>query len=171
MKKTPDESKTDLYHLIANSFIKLPEPTGSCSAHAHTITMSLSCHLNLMNKLEYELNVRVSGSLESDEFHPSFLVRFVIWGGANGTNITCHGKWQRSVCVFGVGDLPALASRPELAANKFQLDFEPLALDCMEQLHYKRLAEQMTSLRAGVDPETVFDTSLYAKQQFAWNHL
>ena len=54
MKQTHDESKTN-YHLIANSFIKLPEPTDSCSAHAHIITMSLSCHLNLMNKLEYEL--------------------------------------------------------------------------------------------------------------------
>jgi hypothetical protein len=38
-----------------SSFIKLLEPTDSCSAHAHIITMLLSCHLHLMNKLEHKL--------------------------------------------------------------------------------------------------------------------
>ena len=66
-----------------------------------------------------------------------YLTRFVNWG--NGPfNWPCNRKRVRIVCVFGIGDLQLLARRPELFA-KFYLDYEPLALDCMEQLHYKKL--------------------------------
>jgi hypothetical protein len=34
--------------------------------------------------------------------------------------------------VFGVGDLPALVRRRELFVNKFDVHFDPLALDCLE---------------------------------------
>ena len=70
------------------------------------------------------------------------------------------------VCIFGVGDLPLLVSRPELYANKFYLDYEPLALDCMEQLFYSRLRKDV------LDGDSAdFDTSLYASQNFVRNHL
>ena len=51
---------------------------------------------------------------------------------ANWGEIPCHGKIVRGVCVFGVGDLPALVRRRELFANKFYVTYEPLALDCLE---------------------------------------
>jgi len=59
-----------------------------------------------------------------------------------------------------------LARRPELFANKFYIDFEPLAFDCIEQLHYQRLRDEV---RAGSAAQ--FDTSLYAAQDFVRNHL
>ena len=53
---------------------------------------------------------------------------------------TCHGEFIRSVCVFGVGDLPNLLSRKELFANKFYWNFQSLAVDCLEEwLHNKTL--------------------------------
>jgi len=70
------------------------------------------------------------------------------------------------VCIFGVGDLPLLASRPELFANKFYIDYEPLAFDCIEQLHYQRLRDEVLDGDAAQ-----FNTSFYAAQEFVWNHV
>ncbi|ESO83625.1 hypothetical protein LOTGIDRAFT_73453, partial [Lottia gigantea] len=41
-------------------------------------------------------------------------------------------NFKRSVCIFGMADLPILTIRPELFANKFHYEFEPLAYDCLE---------------------------------------
>ena len=45
----------------------------------------------------------------------------------------CGGKYVHYVCIFGVKDLPGLAVRPELFANKFYEDYQPVASDCMEE--------------------------------------
>ncbi|XP_048757689.2 beta-1,3-galactosyl-O-glycosyl-glycoprotein beta-1,6-N-acetylglucosaminyltransferase-like [Ostrea edulis] len=45
----------------------------------------------------------------------------------------CHGKYVRDICVFGLGDLNRLVSKRELFANKFHHDYQPLALQCMEE--------------------------------------
>ena len=59
---------------------------------------------------------------------------WVAWGGVD----KCHGMWRRGTCVFGVGDLPQLLPHHELFANKFYIDYEPLALQCLnEWLEYK----------------------------------
>jgi len=50
----------------------------------------------------------------------------------------CAGREVRGICVFAVGDLPWLAGRPELFANKFHLTYEYLGLDCLEELHRNR---------------------------------
>ena len=44
----------------------------------------------------------------------------------------CHGVLKRGVCVLGVGDLPDLLVRPEFFVNKFAIDYQPLALECLE---------------------------------------
>ena len=36
---------------------------------------------------------------------------------------------------MGVGDLKGITKSPALFVNKLHLDFEPLALDCMEEWH------------------------------------
>lgn len=83
-----------------------------------------------------------------------FLTRFKNWG-----DWPCRGKRVRSICVFGVGDLPMLASRNELFANKFHLTYHSLALDCAEELHFNRTREQYTSNKR-------FDSSWYSKLGF-----
>ena len=108
----------------------------------------------------------MAGTPETDNVKYSFLTRFKNWLYGRIFNWPCHGKRVSGICIFGVGDLPLLSSRPELFANKFYIDYEPLALDCMEQLHYRRLDMEV---RAGIAAE--FDTSLYAAQDFVWNHV
>ena len=45
----------------------------------------------------------------------------------------CQGKLIRSVCVYGLADLPWLESRPEIVANKFHEDIDSVVLDCLEE--------------------------------------
>ena len=85
----------------------------------------------------------------------TFTARATIWAPiANQINWSwknwdCQGKWVRAICIFGVGDLPWLAQRPELFANKFFQDFEWLAFDCMEELIHNRT---IASSRLTFDP-------------------
>lgn len=67
------------------------------------------------------------------------------------------------MCVLGIGDLPLLASRPELFANKFHLDFEPAALDCLEQLHYNRTYDEAVGIMT-------FNVSLYMELSYVKHH-
>ena len=57
-----------------------------------------------------------------------FLAVYVKWYPV----VACHGVWKRGVCVLGAGDLPDLLQRPEFFVNKFAIDFQPLALECLE---------------------------------------
>lgn len=54
----------------------------------------------------------------------------VIWAW---DKVKCQGKLIRSVCVYGLADLPWLKSRPEIAANKFYEDIDSVVLDCLEE--------------------------------------
>ena len=62
-----------------------------------------------------------------DQTHAS---KAVIW---EHDPVQCHGKFVRSICILNSGDLPWLRSRPEIAANKFYEDFDPVVLDCLEE--------------------------------------
>jgi len=106
------------------------------------------------------------GEAETDNSKYRFMTRFKNWGDGP-FDWPCHGKRVSMVCIFGVGDLPQLASRPELFANKFYIDYEPVTFDCIEQLHYQRLRDEVRGARNA----TEFDTSLYAAQEFVWNHV
>ncbi|XP_033758606.1 beta-1,3-galactosyl-O-glycosyl-glycoprotein beta-1,6-N-acetylglucosaminyltransferase-like [Pecten maximus] len=92
-----------------------------------------------------------------------FLTRFKNWGG-EPFDWPCHGKRVRMICIFGVEDLPLLAQRPELFVNKLYWDFEPFALDCMEELIYNRT-------RDGYLQTTKFDTTFYENLDFVKNQV
>ncbi|KAJ8310522.1 hypothetical protein KUTeg_012387 [Tegillarca granosa] len=81
------------------------------------------------------------GEPETDPFIKPFLTRFKNWG-TWPFDWKCYGKRVRMICVFGVEDVPLLVTSPEFFANKFYSDFEPLALDCMEEIHFYRTREQ-----------------------------
>ena len=55
--------------------------------------------------------------------------RFAGWGG----EYIGKGKWRNGVCVLSVRDLPYLTTRPHFYANKFLLDSDPIAYECMEE--------------------------------------
>ncbi|XP_077990978.1 N-acetyllactosaminide beta-1,6-N-acetylglucosaminyl-transferase-like [Glandiceps talaboti] len=51
---------------------------------------------------------------------------------------SCAGKYVREVCVFGVGDLHWLTQQHHLFANKFDVTFDPIAVQCLEEwLRYR----------------------------------
>jgi len=66
------------------------------------------------------------------------------WDGLYGDR-KCHGRWLRGICVYGLGDAAWLAGRRELFANKFNLTYDHLTLDCLEQRHRRRTAARRTA--------------------------
>lgn len=109
------------------------------------------------------LSVVFSGTPETNTDHNMFITRFKNWGDGP-FNWPCHGQRVSFVCILSVGDLPLLASRPEMFANKFYLDYEPLALDCMEELHFNRTRSELLG-------KSQFDTSLYEELSYVKNHI
>ena len=61
------------------------------------------------------------------------ITRYVTWDFEGGP---CSGKYVRSVCILGVGDLPRLTNTVKLFVNKFYYNYQPMALTCMEARHY-----------------------------------
>ncbi|XP_018413749.1 PREDICTED: beta-1,3-galactosyl-O-glycosyl-glycoprotein beta-1,6-N-acetylglucosaminyltransferase [Nanorana parkeri] len=52
----------------------------------------------------------------------------------------CSGTHIRSICVFGAGDLQFMLKQHHLFANKFDVDVDPSAIQCLEQhLRHKAL--------------------------------
>ncbi|XP_041347186.1 beta-1,3-galactosyl-O-glycosyl-glycoprotein beta-1,6-N-acetylglucosaminyltransferase-like, partial [Gigantopelta aegis] len=86
--------------------------------------------------LNHNPHLGVPGSYKGEPERRT-LSRFKNWG-----SLPCAGKFVRSVCVLGLGDLPLLAKAKEFFANKFHLDFEPYALDCIEEWHYNRTRDE-----------------------------
>lgn len=62
---------------------------------------------------------------------------------------------MRNICVLGVGDLHRAYTDVGLFANKFHLDFEHLALDCLEEVLYDKTWKQFIK-------DEKIDTSYYA---------
>ena len=100
-----------------------------------------------------------------------YLSRYKNWGhnwldGEYRTNFNwpCYGKRVRTICIFGVGDLPSLTSRRELFANKFHLDFEPLALDCLEEWLWNMTMDEYSE-------RAQFDVSFYRQLDSVKHHV
>lgn len=69
--------------------------------------------------------------METSHKSRTFLSRATIW---QWDPPRCEGRFTRSVCIYGLGNLPWLASRPQIIANKFDRTFDPIAPDCLEEL-------------------------------------
>jgi hypothetical protein len=105
----------------------------------------------------------IAGDPETNTDTNLFIARFKNWK-TRPDHFECKGKWIREICIFGIGDLPLLAQRPEMFANKFNSDFHPLAYDCMEEMHYNRT-------RADLLGNRVFDDARYKRLDFVKNHV
>ncbi|XP_045209194.2 beta-1,3-galactosyl-O-glycosyl-glycoprotein beta-1,6-N-acetylglucosaminyltransferase-like [Mercenaria mercenaria] len=98
----------------------------------------------------------------NDSIKP-FMARFKNWGGKL-TNWPCKGKRVHGICVFGIADLPLLASRGEMFANKFHLEYEPRTLDCLEELLYNNSREEYRG-------NLGFDVRWYSQLGFVKNKI
>lgn len=61
------------------------------------------------------------------------LVKMMRWGDGDD-HPPCEGKYVRGLCIFGVGYLYHLTAVPHLFANKFYYKYDPICLQCLEQL-------------------------------------
>ncbi|KAL3886799.1 hypothetical protein ACJMK2_026770 [Sinanodonta woodiana] len=112
-----------------------------------------------------QLGIRGSykGESETDPILKPYMCRFKNWG-AGMFNWPCHGMRVRLICVFGVGDLPLLYSRPELFANKFYWNYQHFAFDCMEELIYNRTRDEFFGT-------LTFDPTFYRNVGFVQNKI
>lgn len=58
------------------------------------------------------------------------MTNFVMW-----SNTKCKGLSIRGHCLFSIADLATLVSQPEMMANRVDVTFEPLTIDCLEAWH------------------------------------
>ncbi|KAK7088343.1 hypothetical protein V1264_022271 [Littorina saxatilis] len=89
------------------------------------------------NTLNFNTKLGVPGSTTVNFTKGSYgnFNRHKIWGDRS----KCAGKFVRGICHFGVGDLPRLTSSPQLIANKFSYDHQPLAYDCLEEWYFHKV--------------------------------
>ena len=53
------------------------------------------------------------------------------------SNVTCHGKWRHSVCVYGLSDIPHIlnvSTEGPVMANKFLTDVDPNVVPCLDKI-------------------------------------
>ena len=95
-----------------------------------------------------------------------FFTKFRIWlrGKREKMKFPCAGRIAHHLCIFGIRELPLLASRHEMFANKFHWDFEPLGYRCMEELHYNRTRQELEGRR-------VFSSRLYRSMDYVKYHV
>lgn len=74
-----------------------------------------------------------------------WISRFVRW---RNDKLDCHGKYVRDVCILGTGDLSSLINRPELFVNKFYLNYQSKAFQCMEQWFMKKVSQNRVEIDA-----------------------
>lgn len=119
------------------------------------------------SSLNHNPDLGVPGSYkgipETDTRQNMFITRYKNWG-MWPFSWPCNGRVIRQICIFGIGDLSLLASRPELFANKFYLHQEPLALDCMEELYFNKTREEIAG-------KGRFDVGFYENMDFVKNHV
>ncbi|XP_038066403.1 beta-1,3-galactosyl-O-glycosyl-glycoprotein beta-1,6-N-acetylglucosaminyltransferase-like [Patiria miniata] len=86
--------------------------------------------------------------------------RFVKWVSDLTTPECRFGKTVRVVCIFGVDYLQHLIRAPNLFANKFHYDFDPVTMQCLEERLYFRSTHPEES-----DQLDNFPLSNYIKQE------
>ncbi|CAF1113371.1 unnamed protein product [Rotaria sordida] len=83
--------------------------------------------------LNYNTHLHPPGGYQAKRDPTAWTARFVIWGKRN-----CRGQVVHSICIFSTVDLPILFNRHELFANKFHLNDDPIAYQCLEELILNR---------------------------------
>ena len=94
------------------------------------------------------------GDPEEYPLKPS-LMRYKNWEFGHSVYVRgCAGKYVRNICVLGIGDLHRAYNDIGLFVNKFNIDFEYLALDCLEEILYQKTWNQYLN-------DTQIDTNYY----------
>ena len=75
----------------------------------------------------------------------------------------CEGVYQRSICVFGVGDLQWLSQQVHVFANKFDLSSDHIAVKCLDDRLEEQQKDSSNSTDAILPFEQIRDSIKIAK--------
>ncbi|THD26685.1 Beta-1 3-galactosyl-O-glycosyl-glycoprotein beta-1 6-N-acetylglucosaminyltransferase [Fasciola hepatica] len=93
------------------------------------------------------------------------LARAKIW---TDSRKSCGSRrWRRSICMFGLADLPFLFSQPHFFANKFLPNVEPLAYDILEWWYFTKVRNESMFRRLA----SSFNSSYYRLSPYSAQHL
>ena len=110
---------------------------------SHRCKMSITFHhLKVVFPNDHHISSSVcflfEGEAQTDHTNRKpYLSRYKNWGDE-----PCHGKYVHNICILSTGDLPVLAESKFFFANKFHLDYQPRALDCLEELLFNRTRDE-----------------------------
>jgi len=62
-----------------------------------------------------------------------FFGRYIGWNTTHHMDRCKGGHFVHNICVFSVQDFPKLVTRHEVIANKFDIEYDPIAYRCMEE--------------------------------------
>ncbi|XP_061192206.1 beta-1,3-galactosyl-O-glycosyl-glycoprotein beta-1,6-N-acetylglucosaminyltransferase-like [Saccostrea echinata] len=139
---------------VAKDFLAWVQKTGPVPDETFFPSLIHNPHLGIPGSFK--------GQVETDySVKKPFLSRFKSWSGAPNY-WPCHGYFVRGICIFGLGDLPLLARRPEFFANKFHIDHEPHTLLCLDQLLFNRTRDEYSG-------RLQFETDYYENLEYIKN--
>ncbi|XP_029646874.1 N-acetyllactosaminide beta-1,6-N-acetylglucosaminyl-transferase-like [Octopus sinensis] len=93
-----------------------------------------------LNHLQINKHLNTPGGYKGDPNTKPWLATYAGWREKGDP---CFGRWVRNICVFGIGDILYLTEKKHLFANKFYVNQQPLALDCMEEWLLKKACKPL----------------------------
>uniref|UniRef100_A0A2C9JDA7 Protein xylosyltransferase n=1 Tax=Biomphalaria glabrata TaxID=6526 RepID=A0A2C9JDA7_BIOGL len=87
-----------------------------------------------LNNLYHNQFLNTPGGFQGEPDKKGYITKFISWQYRNARH-KCQGQIIHSICVFSSLDLPTIMVQMHLAANKFDLTYDPIAYACIEELH------------------------------------
>ncbi|CAF4248711.1 unnamed protein product [Rotaria sp. Silwood2] len=133
-KKTPPPGNVEIvkgsaYGAFSRAFIEFVQTSPIAKELLDWSRDAYSPDEHYWATLNYNTHLHTPGGYKAKTDPTNWTARFVNWGEQN-----CYGRIIRGICVFGIIDLPILLNRHELFANKFHLNADPIAYQCLEEL-------------------------------------
>ena len=155
---------------------RLPGGLEKFKSSTHVALIREAAHYIITNKtISHSLLIALSpypvndesffGTLQFNHFSLTGFPGKIINTMNNGRGYARFKRWttkcssglrKRGICIVGVKDLPKLVSEAYgkyLAANKFFWSFQPMAWDCMQVWHNKKIEEEYRTGEIGFDPD------------------
>ncbi|GFO29689.1 beta-1,3-galactosyl-o-glycosyl-glycoprotein beta-1,6-n-acetylglucosaminyltransferase-like [Plakobranchus ocellatus] len=108
-----------------------------------------------LNDLYHNPHLESPGGFADIPERKGYITKFILWAYTSA-KYECRGKAVHSICNFNALDLPTIIPRYHLAANKYDLTYDPVAYACMEELLENRT----------LTPDPAFDKRDYESLYF-----
>ena len=162
--KLREVKATKQMKLMKTNIAKLPPPRGAhvLFGNAYYFATRGLVHYVIHDQFAAELLEWLEDAYSPDEFYWATLqkregtpggnvtetwssyVRSIKWSYHAGRLYPeCQGQYVRNICVYGVGDLQWLTQQTHMFANKFDINFDHMAVTCIEHwLNVKKTIQQ-----------------------------